>query len=80
MGRFTEVGLMTNCLKISTTSRPNDMIKRFSHSTIVYCVPFGGKVWSQLVRDTVPKGKGGDAMHTCGHCISPYGMRAIENI
>ena len=80
MGRFTEVGLMTNCLKISTTSRPNGMIKRFSHSTIVYCVPFRGKAWSQLVSDTVPKGKGGDAMHTYGHCISLYGTRDIENV
>lgn len=72
MGWFTEVGLMTNCLKIITTSRPNDMIKRFSHSTVVY--------WSQPVRDTVPKGKGGDAMHTYSHCISLYGTRAIENM
>lgn len=80
MGGFTEVGLMTNCLKISTTSRPNDMIKILSHSAIVYCVPFRGKAWSQLVRDTVPKGKGGDAMHTYSHCINLYGMRDVENI
>lgn len=29
-------------------------------------------------RHTVPKGKGGDAMHTYSHCINLYGMRRLK--